>query len=180
MSFPTDIQDISNIRVVPDHQEVWTDSLDNTIIIELLDYKTAVPAEDAGAFFFQDLAEASEASSNELNYASILPDATCPGISPEVEKCGAVGCHIVAKFRDEDKSGASARNKVMVYVINLRLKDVGTDMLVTMYRTIQIGESSSTTEVKTVEVDENNDFPALDLFLAMVRTLEIVDYGLFG
>ena len=68
----------------------------------------------------------------------------------------------------------------MVYVINLRLKEVGTDMLVTLYRTIQVGETSSTTEVKEIDTKDHPDFPSLGSFMAMVGTLKIVSHELFG
>jgi hypothetical protein len=178
MSFSSDFKDISNIRVVPDHQEVWTDGDDNTIIIELLNYKDDISTEESGKFFFNDLAEASGASSSELHYHGILDPDVCPDISST--KCGAVGLHHVAKFREEEKIGESARNQVMVYILNLRLEDVGTDVLVTMYRTIQVGESSSTTEVKKVDDDDSSDFPRLKEFMGMIKTIKIVDKGLFG
>ena len=179
MSFGTDFKDISHIRVVPDHQEVWTDTYDNTIIVELLNCKD-IPDTDAGQFFFTDLAESSDAGAHDLSYSGVLDHAICPEISTDVVKCGAVGSHVVSKFHDEDKSGTSARNQVMVYVINLRLKEVGTDMLVTMYRTIQVGETSSTTEVKEIETRDHPDFPSLGSFMAMVGTIKIVSHELFG
>ena len=181
MSFAADFKDVSSLRVVPDHQEVWTDDgHDNTIIIELLNLKEEVSTDDAASFFFNDLAEASDATSADLMYAGLLDSSTCPHLPDNVDQCGAVGCHLVAKFHDEKKSGASARNRVMVYVINLRLLEFGTDILLTMYRTVQIGESSSTTEVKEIEDGDNADFPGLMDFISMLKTVKIVDSGLFG
>ena len=176
----SDYTDVSNVRVVPDHQEVWTDGDDNTIIIELLNLKEETTTDDAAAFFFNDLAEASEASSAELLHAGLLEHLICPEISSNVEICGAVGRHIVSKFRDEDKSGEKARNHVMVYLINLRLREHGTDMLITMYRTVKVGEKSSTTELKEVDESDDQEFPGLRVFTSMLGTLKIVDKSLFG
>ena len=183
MSFTSTYSDISHLRVVPDHQEVWTDSFDNTIILELLNLKTEIDTKDAGTFFFHDLAEASDAASADLLHACPLEDSIFPNISTEIEKCGALGRHLVSKFKDEDKSGTEARNRVMVYVANLRLVEFGTDMLITMYRTVKVGAKSSTTESKEKKKEddeEEQEYPELKEFVSMLKTLTIVDTGLFG
>ena len=201
MSYPPQFADVSPFRDVPDHQEVWTDGHDNTCIVELLDLKADVPSEDAGAFFFGDLAAASDAADATLLGTGILVPDMCPGMSAgpledTVERLATIGVHVVAKFREEEKSGPSARNRVMVYLANFRLHNVGTDMLVTMYRTVKVGETSSST---TAGVAANTDcvetaaagmgagldedgaaMPGLSEFACMIRTLAVQNWGLFG
>lgn len=196
MSYPPSYQDVSSFRVVPDHQEVWADrnGADNSIIVELLNLKEDVSTEGAAQFFFKDLADASDAAHAEIVHAGQISIADlCPEIAeaiPDTEMSCAVGTHEVAKFRDEEKSGAAARNKVMVYLANIRLKQVGTDMLVTMYQTVELGDKSSSAvktsndkiEASATKADETTptSHPGLAQFVGMLRTLTIRDMGLFG
>ena len=196
MSYPPSYQDVSPFRMVPDHQEVWADrnGTDNSIIVELLNLKEEVSIADAAQFFFKDLADASDAAHAEVVHAGQISIADlCPEIGeamPDTEMSCAVGVHEVAKFRDEEKSGAAARNKVMVYLANIRLQKVGTDMLVTMYQTVELGEKSSSAArapndedgAPGTKVDEATpmSYPGLGQFVCMLRTLTIRDMGLFG
>ena len=78
--------------------------------------------------------------------------------------------------------------KVVVLLANLRLRDVGTDMLVTMYRTVEAGELSSSRAVDAAGEGGGGDtgdetpemHPGLSQFVKMLRTLTIRDVGLFG
>ena len=202
MAYPRTYTDVSAFRAVPDHQEVWVEGKqgagDDSVIVELLNLKDDVTTEDAAGWFFRDLAEASGAACATLASGSKISVADiCPAVAeamPRTEMACAVGCHDVAKFRDEDKGGDAARNKVMVYLANLRLHDVGTDMLVTMYRTVETGtlssshkvaraasESSDNAEENGVEEKaKSTTYPGLSQFVSMLRTLTIRDMGLFG
>ena len=162
------------------------------MIVELLNLKDDVAAADgeSATFFFEDLAEASGAAAYALQHAHCVSVGDlCPEVAralPRTEMCVAVGSHTVAKFRDEEKSGARARNKVVVLLANLRLRDVGTDMLVTMYRTVEAGELSSSSAASMVGEGEGGaeetteTHPGLSQFVRMLRTLTIRDMGLFG
>ncbi|EOY01978.1 Mog1/PsbP/DUF1795-like photosystem II reaction center PsbP family protein isoform 2 [Theobroma cacao] len=56
-TFPLRFQDVSNIRQVPDHQEVFVDpARDESLIFELLDYKHEVGDDGSAVWFLQDLA----------------------------------------------------------------------------------------------------------------------------
>ena len=172
MDYPRTYCDVSAFRAVPDHQEVWAEAGegggasgdggsgkggkgggDDSVIVELLNLKDDVPTTDGASatFFFNDLAEASGAAVHTLQHSHCVSVGDlCPEVAaalPSTEMCVAVGRHTVAKFRDEEKSGPRARNKVVVLLANLRLRDVGTDMLVTMYRTVEAGELSSSRAV---------------------------------
>ncbi|KAF9599157.1 hypothetical protein IFM89_035436 [Coptis chinensis] len=61
-TFPLRFQDVSNIREVPDHQEVYVDpSRDENLIVELLELKHEVQDSASAAWFFQDLASEQDA-----------------------------------------------------------------------------------------------------------------------
>ncbi|KAK8658274.1 hypothetical protein V6N13_036485 [Hibiscus sabdariffa] len=56
-SFPLRFRDVSNIRQVPDHQEVFVDpACDESLIFELLDFKHEVGDDGSAVWFLQDLA----------------------------------------------------------------------------------------------------------------------------
>ena len=60
---PVSFEDISVIREVPDHQEVYVDrNSEMSLIIELLAYEETVPDDKASAHYFQDLATFNEVS----------------------------------------------------------------------------------------------------------------------
>ncbi|KAK3227629.1 hypothetical protein Dsin_007491 [Dipteronia sinensis] len=61
-TFPYRFQDVSNIRLVPDHQEVFVDpARDESLIFELLDFKDDVGDNGSAASFLQDLATEQDA-----------------------------------------------------------------------------------------------------------------------
>ncbi|XP_047961623.1 ran guanine nucleotide release factor-like [Salvia hispanica] len=61
-TFPLRFQDVSNMRQVPDHQEVFVDpSRDESLIFELLDLKTDVADHGSATWFLQDLANEQDA-----------------------------------------------------------------------------------------------------------------------
>uniref|UniRef100_A0A0R0KVC5 Uncharacterized protein n=1 Tax=Glycine max TaxID=3847 RepID=A0A0R0KVC5_SOYBN len=61
-TFPHRFQDVSNIRQVPDHQEVFADpSHDESLIFELLEFKPDVADNGSAAWFLQDLATEQDA-----------------------------------------------------------------------------------------------------------------------
>ncbi|CAL5363208.1 unnamed protein product [Camellia sinensis] len=61
-TFPLRFQDMSNIRQVPDHQEVFADpARDESLIFELLDLKLEVADNGSATWFLQDLAREQDA-----------------------------------------------------------------------------------------------------------------------
>ena len=57
--FPTKFIDVSDFRLVPDHQEVWTENAEVSplaFICEILEYKKDIKDVDSAKFFFDDLA----------------------------------------------------------------------------------------------------------------------------
>ncbi|XP_043720755.1 ran guanine nucleotide release factor-like [Telopea speciosissima] len=68
-AFPLRFQDVSNIREVPDHQEVFVDpARDESMIFELLDFKHDVQDNRSIAWFLQDLATEHDAERSMTNH----------------------------------------------------------------------------------------------------------------
>ncbi|KAK9020756.1 hypothetical protein V6N11_010773 [Hibiscus sabdariffa] len=167
--FPLRFQDVSNIRQVPDHQEVFVDpAYDESLIFELLDFKHEVGDDGSAVWFLRDLAIEQDGEGFMLLEQSTVVEA--PGLcyknipaivttaigqmlleqSIVVEAPGlcyknipaivtiAIGQMAVSKGRQ----GREAQNIIKVYLANMRLKEVGTDVLFTAYEPILINPLS--------------------------------------
>lgn len=72
-TFPSRFQDVSNIRQVPDHQEVFADpGRDESLIFELLDFKHDVGDNGSAAWFLLDLASEQNAEGTTPCWLSFL------------------------------------------------------------------------------------------------------------
>eukprot|EP00924_Labyrinthula_sp_SR-Ha-C_P008533 snap_masked-scaffold_32-processed-gene-2.38-mRNA-1 protein AED:1.00 eAED:1.00 QI:0/0/0/0/1/1/2/0/150 len=66
INFPTEFEDISKVRQVPDNQEVYVSNLDDSsIVVELLE-KAPVEDKDICSYLFNDLKDFNEAKAARL------------------------------------------------------------------------------------------------------------------
>ncbi|KAJ7953794.1 ran guanine nucleotide release factor-like [Quillaja saponaria] len=181
-TFPRRFEDVSNIRQVPDHQEVYVDpSRDESLIFELLELKHDVADNGSAAWFLQDLAIEQDAEGSMMIEQSGVVEA--PGLIyrnvPAVVTT-AVGQMAVSKGRQ----GREAQNIVRVYLANLRLKEVGTDVLISAYEPIHINPlSESATTVGAglaVPASQAGCMPMAEVFKLAVSSFKVHDWGLFG
>lgn len=134
-------QDVSDLRPVPDHQEVFIDDgtvTTNSLIFELLDYDTSFQREDDTIrHYFQDLADHNEASARAVLSVGLADE---PELFPLINAGNAesesamtkiclVGVQTVAKYRS--RPGAKV-DKVYLLMALARLPHVGTDVLITL------------------------------------------------
>ncbi|XVF85946.1 hypothetical protein PTKIN_Ptkin17bG0158400 [Pterospermum kingtungense] len=180
-TFPLRFQDVSNIRQVPDHQEVFVDpTRDESLIFELLDYKHEVGNDGAAVWFLQDLAVEQDGEGFTLLEQSAVVEA--PGLcyrnAPAVVTT-AVGQMAVSKGRQ----GREAQNIIKVYLANIRLKEVGTDVLVTAYEPILINplsESASTVGAGlATPAIQSGYMPMVEVFKLAVTNFKVNEWGLF-
>ncbi|XP_057482483.1 uncharacterized protein LOC130769257 [Actinidia eriantha] len=181
-TFPMRFQDVSNIRQVPDHQEVCVDpSRDESLIFELLDLKLDVADNGSATWFLQDLASEQDAEGAMVIEQSGVVEAggLCFRNIPAVVTT-AVGQMAISKGRQ----GREAQNIVRVYVANLRLKEVGTDVLITAYEPILISplsESASTVGVGLpAPAAQSGSMPMAEVFKLAVSSFKVNDWSLFG
>lgn len=161
---PASFIDVSPLREVPDHQEVYADAAatDACLIVELLntppDHDDSAslipPVTSAAAYHFGQLAVDADALAATLRREASLPSADMPAMvasvatatrrrigtpAPSVEASVATGTHAVAKFRE----AADAANTVEVTVACFRLPHVTTDLLVIFNDPLVIAPGSS-------------------------------------
>ncbi|KAG2253208.1 hypothetical protein Bca52824_083344 [Brassica carinata] len=165
--FPQRFQDASNIRQVPDHQEVFVDpSRDESLIFELLDFKSDVGDNGSASWFLQDLALIEAPGLSFRNIPAVVTS--------------AVGEMAISKGRQ----GRDAQNLVRVYVANLRLKGVETDVLVTAYEPILINPLSESANAVgsglAVPASQSGISPMCDVIKHAVSTFRVNDWSLFG
>jgi len=181
-TFPVRFQDVSDIRQVPDHQEVFVDpARDESLIFELLDLKLDVADNGSATWFLQDLASEQDAEGAMVIEQSGVIEA--PGLRfrnmPAVVTT-AVGQMGISKGRQ----GREAQNVIRVYLANLRLKEVGTDVLITAYEPILINplseSASSVGAGLPAPAAESGRMPMAEVFKLAVSSFNVNDWGLFG
>ncbi|EXB73285.1 hypothetical protein L484_009363 [Morus notabilis] len=179
-TFPLRFQDVSDIRQVPDHQEVFVDpARDESLIFELLELKHEVGDNESATWFLQDLANEQDAEGSVVIEQSGVIEASglCYRNIPAVVTT-AVGQMAISKGRQ----GREAQN--LVYVANLRLKAVNTDVLVTAYEPIHINPLSESASAVgagfTIAATQSGCMPMAEVFRHAVSTFKVCDWSLFG
>ncbi|XP_055818655.1 uncharacterized protein LOC129887550 [Solanum dulcamara] len=182
-TFPLRFQDVSNVRQVPDHQEVFVDpGRDESLIIELLDMKVDVADNGSANWFLQDLANEQEAEGT-----TITEQSAAVFEAPELlyRNMPAVITTAVAQMAvSKGRQGREAQNLVKVYLANIRLKEVGTDVLITAYEPLVINRlSESATAVgagMAVPAAQSGVMPMAEVFKLAVSSFKVHNWSLFG
>lgn len=180
--FPLRFQDVSNIRPVPDHQEVFADpNRDESLIFELLDLKRDVGDDGSAIWFLRDLATEQDAEGSmvlEHSGTAVAEGLRYRDIPTVVTT--AVGQMSISKGRQ----GREAQNIVRVYVANLRLKEVGTDVLITAYEPLLINPLSESAQTvgagPAVPAIQTGCLPVADVFKLVVSSFKVHNWNLFG
>ena len=147
---PLRFADVSDIREVPDHQEVWADlAADCSLLLELVEPPAALAAagpEPPAAFFWRDLAEAGGATSQSLllSIGGVDPAAHAPALLASAERWrlahpgtvpGSVGAELLsvslaAGVQSLSKERGRDPREVLVLLAACRLPGVATDLLI--------------------------------------------------
>jgi hypothetical protein len=154
---PVSFIDISELRAVPDSQEVFADMhSDQSIIIEILEQPDTndVPIEGHGdeegrivTYYYRELAETNDALNN-YSIEDILPvnGTYIPQLAdtaPQAKNSTGwicMGEQDIYKFKE---TNPEAKNKVRIYMGLVRLPVIHTDILITMNVPMIIGRASS-------------------------------------
>jgi len=166
--------DVSNIRQIPDHQEVMVDvDTDQSLIVELLS-QADVPDRECANFHFQELARSNEAegSFQRIHSSRPLAQEELPGVAaPGLLRFVVLGEQAISKFREE------ARNTVRIYMAVIRLPHITTDILITLNEPVHVAEGSSSQ--KNIQHASAPRVPAPKVFEEVLRTFCIRDWSLF-
>ncbi|KAL7587448.1 uncharacterized protein LOC111896144 [Lactuca sativa] len=181
-TFPLRFEDVSNIREVPDHQEVFVDpARDESLIFELLELKHDVEDNGSATWFLQDLAREQGAEGNIVTEQSAVFEA------PELQFRNLPAVITTANAQmaiSKARQGREAQNLVKVYLANLRLKGVGTDVVITAYEPVFINplseSASSVGAGLTVPAAQSGRTAMVEVFKQAVSSFRINDWNLFG
>jgi hypothetical protein len=174
---PASWRDVSNVRQVPDHQEVYQGLSENPIIpgpcliVELVEHQE-VTNDEAAAFFFRDLANANGVTSpEEVTFTSTQPLSVSPMLlSNNATCCAGIGMQMVSHGRDVDFRGnPTLRNPhwVTLELCVLRFPHVGTDLLITLSQPRE-------------NPNEAEPLSFSPIFSHVVETIQVRDWNLFG
>ncbi|KAJ1804051.1 hypothetical protein LPJ56_005710 [Coemansia sp. RSA 2599] len=178
MDVPSSLTDVSQLREIPDHQEVFASKTsDQNLIIEILE-PVDQQNQEAVKYHFEQVAEINESLETQVVSTEPL------GIKePLVDQSFVlVGCQKVAKFREQRDAG----NSIVVLMALMRIGRFQADLLVTMNLPLEISQKSSSFESVKMTGGEGlvqsdaQVAEAKSQFIAMVRSLVIKDTGLFG
>ncbi|XP_065842779.1 ran guanine nucleotide release factor-like [Oscarella lobularis] len=122
--------DISQIRQVPDNQEVFAHlETDQSVLIELLEYSGDVQGTQAAEYYFNDLAESNQSRDQKIESVSEIPKEQI-ALHQCCDAYRLIGCQRVSKFRDE-AAASEPPHKVHTEMFLLRLPQHTTDILLT-------------------------------------------------
>jgi hypothetical protein len=163
-------------------QEVFVDpSRDESLIFELLDFKAEVGDIGSASWFLNDLASEQDAEGFQLIEQSEVIEA--PGLS--FRNISAVATTAIGEMAiSKGRQGREAQNLVRVYVANIRLKGVDTDVLVTAYEPILINPLSESADAVgsglAVPASQSGKMPMCDIIKQSLSTFKVNDWNLFG
>ena len=162
--FPTKFIDVSDFRLVPDHQEVWTENAEVSplaFICEILEYKKDIKDVDSAKFFFDDLASLNNIDNKKVNeiiktnlikqgiYNKAIKDDDDDdnnSISLPHLPIGTTVNILKGRSAIDKRKDGTVKSECITWLANIRLPQVSTDILITL-----------TLPVKTFVVNNNND-----------------------
>ncbi|CAM9688616.1 unnamed protein product [Choristocarpus tenellus] len=124
---PTSFLDVSNIRQVPDNQEVFVSrDGDISLMVELLSLEPDLTEGQSASFFFDDLAKVNEAVSSHRDFCGDLTESIMPKLK-SFPKSALVGRQTITKHRSD-----GSPHDVLIYLVNVRLLKAETDLLISV------------------------------------------------
>lgn len=175
MAIPARFTDISQVRQVPDNQEVFADpSTDQSFIIEILEIPPAAGDADAARFHFDVIASEGGSVATEVE-TETQQQAAMGGL---VQRTVMWGLQQVGKHRDR----ADRANNVRVHVACFRAHNVSADIVVSFNNPTFISQESAVVPNVDPQRMEHYNSPeqAMAVFTQAIDTLHIHDWSLFG
>ena len=174
---PTSFEDVSIVRQIPDHQEVYVDKVtEMSFIVELLAFETDVANAAIGEYLFDDLAQCNDAVSKSIDgQEKLVGTDKLVGAGP-CYRCQLNGRQVVTTLNQEEGTVADV---VQCHLMVLRLPKVGTDVLLTLNFPLAHVKSAA----GALELAENapRESPELtDILAQVVTSFKVNDWSLFA
>ncbi|XP_073333213.1 ran guanine nucleotide release factor [Pagrus major] len=170
---PHSTTDISELREIPDNQEVFAHAhTDQSLIVELVEYQAQVADQDAARYHFEDIAGSNKAL--EPGAFEVTSVASLSKSELSLSDCSSAwmltGTQCVSKFNEE------ARNTVTLHLGLFRLPQFSTDILITFNDPQSISPDSSS----AASAGTHREPWSVQDFQHLLQTLTLHDSGLFG
>ncbi|KAI0957111.1 hypothetical protein AcW1_005607 [Taiwanofungus camphoratus] len=164
ISLPTNLIDASDLRQVPDTQEVflYPDS-EISIIVEVLQSVDTNNFQDTARFHFDSLAHDNDAEAKEILEISQASNGTGHSTPAPIVLHGTQS---IRKFN------SALPDEIRVLLAVYRIQGHDTDLVMTMNVPMKTSDSAA--------VSEAGWKAARDTFAAATQSLRIVDFGLFA
>jgi hypothetical protein len=191
-NLPACYADISNMRQVPDNQEVFVDNdTEASLIVELLELDSSLQGLAAIRHNFDDLAESNESKRSEvMSEGDFSAEVFVPRVQADT-KFALIGKQVAGKYRTRPDM---QEDEVYIILVLVRLTQVTTDLLVSMNIPAKelLSDGGATPEVQLAELTVANllqsvEGPAagrvgkhLTVLKDFISSLEIKDWSLFG
>ncbi|XP_047665199.1 ran guanine nucleotide release factor isoform X1 [Tachysurus fulvidraco] len=167
---PLNTKDISELREIPDNQEVFAHTnTDQSIIIELLEYQSHVDDSEAARYHFEDVAGSNKVM--EAGQMEVIEVQCVPQAQLSLSQCSSAwiltGAQLVSKFNEE------AKNTVNIHLCLFRVPQYTADILITFNDPVNISPFSSSSSEAAECVWTVQDFHTL------VQSFRLLDPGVF-
>lgn len=170
---PHSATDISELREIPDNQEVFAHAhTDQSLIVELVEYQGQVADQDAAKYHFEDIAGSNKA----LEPGSFEVTAVVPFSKSEVSLSDCSSAWMLTGTQSVSKFNEEARNVVTIHLGLFRLPQFSTDVLITFNDPQSISPDSSSAASAEAH---REPWTVLD-FQRLLQTLTLHNPGLFG
>ena len=189
--FPCKFIDVSDFRAVPDHQEVWTEDAPQyplALICEILEYKKDIKDENSAQFFFEDLASLNNAA-DEQAYEIVSTSMCVAGHNSgnkgseisRLPKGTLVHCLKGRSIIDRRKDG-TVKAHCITWLANVRLPQVGTDILITLTLPLETLTDGSNSEPSKANIPAFKSLESRgeETFRFILKNFNVKNWGLFG
>ncbi len=200
-SLSKEFKDVSDVRPIPDHQEVFLNDHEVSIISELLDLGHDQSDDMALQYYFNDLANNNESQhSLVLSELMVNHELFMPGIGASHSRMILIGKQSVKKYRSE----TSPLHDVYIVMTLVRLRNVATDVLLTFNLpssvlavrniAVEVFESTLTTDIllpanntltgindiEEIQQSIVHAIPELQQYREFLHSFRVNDWQLFG
>lgn len=140
------------------------------------EYANQVQNQEAGEFFFQDLAATNGAAFATVSSITEVRSDAVPHLPPNTFTVIVQGQQSVGKSRQQE---VEKLNKIQIIMLIVRLPHHHTDMLITLNSPIFISAQSAAAEQAGAGYKQGH-VEAPELFRRIIATLKIIDWNLFS
>ncbi|KAJ2721612.1 hypothetical protein GGI07_003849 [Coemansia sp. Benny D115] len=172
MKIPGHLVDISQLREVPDHQEVFADTTasDQSLIVEILETLDHDTLAETLKYHFQQVAEENNSFEHQIQPTQVLEHR-----DSRIQACWLVGRQRAAKFNEQ------SANTLCLFMAVLRFAQYDADVLVTWNVPVSIHPQSSSHTEGQPPVSDLGLLDHMEVqFVAMLQSLTLHNVGIFG